>query len=186
MNNIYIKLLQEFETTGLSSKRSISKFMERNFDIPTATTIDEWQKQNENAYEFLENVKSTPHLKFDETQKYHIGYSDQSKTFRWYNLVDIDARLTIEGLEFLERRKTNEKLKRNSINQTRILLLTALIAVCGTCITIYNINSDDLKDKQRLQLQEQSKQIHTLQIELSKSMNQKIPDLKATTGVKKK
>lgn len=168
MENLYIKFLQEFEQTGLSSKRSISRFIEKNFIKPLSDKKDQWNDENANAAAFLDDVKMTGHFTFDKRQDFDVYYSDIQSERRWYDVVDIDARLTIKGLDFWETHKASKRLERNSIRQTFLLLLTAIIAICGTIITIVNIKSDDVKNKQKLQLQDQSKQIHTLQIELSK------------------
>ncbi|MDB5032462.1 hypothetical protein [Mucilaginibacter sp.] len=69
MENLYLKLLQEFEKTGLSSKKSISKFMEQNFKKPKSNKKNEWQSENADADSFLFECKNTGHLKFDERQK---------------------------------------------------------------------------------------------------------------------
>jgi hypothetical protein len=62
MENIHIKLLKEFEKTGLSSKKSISKFIAEHFDKPTSLDRDEWYRQNSTTHLFLNDIRTIGHL----------------------------------------------------------------------------------------------------------------------------
>jgi hypothetical protein len=171
MANIYLKLLKEFEATGLSSKKSLSPFMERHFKKPTSVDFDEWNKQNEPSSMFLQDVRHTGHFDFDNSEELHIGFNYILKKGRWYDNVNINARINILGLEYLEKQKSNDIVKRNSNLQTIAIYLTVLFTLITLIVSINAANSSDLKDKQQILLQEQSKQIHTLQIALSEAKN---------------
>lgn len=186
MANIYIKLLEEFEPTGLSSRKSISPFMERHFKKPTATENDEWYRQNEGAHMFLQDIKHTGHFDFDEHDQFHVRFDFLTKEGRWYDIVNINARLTIAGMEFLEAHNVNKRVTENATKQTNILYLTALFTVCNLIFAIITLNFSDAKSTLQTQLQEQSKQIHKLQIELSESANLHFQELKAMKTLPKK
>jgi hypothetical protein len=172
MENLYLKLMQEFEKTGLSSKKSISKFMERNFKKPTSDDGAKWHKENEDADSFLNDVKHTGHFIFDRDQQYDIGYNHITKEYRWYDVVDIDARLTISGLAYLSEYQTNNRLTMNSNAQTFAIMLTVLLTSITLIITLQASSSNEKVEKLQIHIQEQTKQIHTLQIELSKATNE--------------
>jgi hypothetical protein len=167
MENLYIKLLREFESTGLSSKKSISKFMAENFKKPTALTFIEWEKKSEDSLSFLNDVERTGHFEIKEYQIAKTRWNSNTASFKWYDEIEIDARLTIEGLAYLENHIVNNRVTNSTVTQTKILYLTALFALGNIIIAIMSINASDLKDRQQIFIQEQSKQIHTLQIELS-------------------
>ena len=186
MENLYLKLLQEFENTGLSSKKSISKFIERNFKKPKSHDIETWNKQNEHAIAFLKDAMSTGHLQFEDYDLFYIGYNHTTKQFRWFDLVDIYARLTISGLEFLENHKSNKRIITNSNAQTLAILLTVLLTTITLIVTLNNSNSDAKLDRLQTRIQEQNKQIHTLQIELSQATNELLLEKEAKKVAKKK
>ena len=186
MENLYLKFLEEFEKTGLSSKHSISKFMERNFKKPVSAAKDEWNEENADASAFLADVKQTGHFTFDKRQIFDVCYSDIDIERRWYDVVDIDARLTIRGLDFWEANKANKRAEENTKKQTKLLFLTMLITVCNVLITIFGLTSTNEINKQKIQLQEQSKLIHSLQIKLSQAAFPHFQELKANKASPKK
>jgi hypothetical protein len=186
MENIYLKLMQEFDKTGLSSKKSISKFMERNFKKPTSNDGTEWHIQNEDAYAFLMDVKHTGHFEFDRDQEYDIGYNHISDEWRWYDYVDIDARLTISGLEYLERQKTNDIVKRNSNLQTLAIMLTVLLTAITLIVSLRNSTSGKQVDTLQARIQGQEEHIHTLQIQLSQATNELFLEKRANKTSTKK
>lgn len=207
MANIYLELLEEFEPTGLSSRKSLSPFMESHFKKPPLSDVDTWYRNNADAQLFLSNVSHTGHFSFDDSETYHIGYNHTTGEYRWYDIVNIHARITIEGLEYLEKHKTNQIITDNSThqiktldkqtailreqttilgNQRKYLYLTAFLTACTLGIAFFNFISDNSKTQLKQQLQEQTKQIHTLQIELSQAMNLHFEELKAKKTSPKK
>jgi len=172
MENIYFKLLEQFEKTGLSSKKSISPFMEKYFDKPTATDLNEWNIQNESARLFIRDVKNTGHFDFDPFEDYDIGYNHEKSVYRWYDVVNINARITIAGLAYLEAHKTNIRTTKNSDLQTFAIALTVILTGVTLIVTLQNSNSDAKVDSLQRHIREQTQQLHTLQIELSQATNE--------------
>ncbi|WP_179413387.1 hypothetical protein HDF19_15110 [Mucilaginibacter sp. E4BP6] len=172
MDNLYLKLLQEFEATGLSSTKSISKFIERNFKKPKSILPSIWDKENEDAMAFLNDAMNTGHLDIKEYEIGNIGFNFNTKEFRWFDIVDIYARLTISGLEFLEKNKSNRRVITNSNAQTLAILLTVLLTGVTLIVTLNNSNSDAKVDKLQIHIREQTQQLHTLQIQLSEVTNE--------------
>jgi hypothetical protein len=186
MKNLYIKFLEEFEATGLSSKRSISKFMEKNFKKPTATEKYKWAEQNSDAFSFLHDVKHTGHFTFEEAQQFHVYYDEVNSVHRWYDVVDIDARLTISGLEFLETHKSNKRIITNSNAQTLAILLTVLLTAVTLIVTLDNSVSNRQIDTLQTRIQGQTQQLHTLQIQLSQATTELYFEREAKKSLKKK
>jgi len=166
MENLYYKFLSEFEKTGLSSKKSISPFMEKNFDKPKSEDPEAWRLENENARAFLWDVRCTSHFDFNENEDYDI------QPGRWYDIVDINARITIAGLAYLDAHKTNTRITQNSSLQTFAIALTVILTAITLIITLRNSTSDKQVDNLKTHIQKQTQQLHTLQIELSQTTNE--------------
>lgn len=181
--NLYFKLLKNFEDTGLSARKSISPFIEKNFKKPTADGIKEnlkWWEQNADVDLFLSDVKNTGHFDFEQYESSHI------RPGHWYDIVNINARITIAGLAYLENYKAGKRIEINSNAQTLAIFLTVFLTAVTLIVTLTNSNSDAKVDKLQIRIQEQNTQIHTLQIELSKATNELFQAKEATKTLPKK
>jgi hypothetical protein len=193
MANIYLQLLEEFEPTGLASRKSISSFMESHFTKPTTTDYDTFYRQDADSQMFLQNVKQTGHFSFDESEVFNIGYNHTTHEYRWYDVVNIHARITIEGLEYLEKHKTNKTIVANSTHQNttldrqtailrsqrKYLYMTVAFAGISALTAILSYVSSMSTTQLSKQLQSKTQQIHTLQIELSQATNRHFQELEA-------
>lgn len=157
--------------------------MEKNFTRPTSIEPIEWSAQNNLAELFIADVKKTGHFDFDSKEEEHVKFDYLKKTGRWYDVVNIYARITIEGLAYLENQKTNETIKRNSVYQTIAIGLTVFFTLITVIYTILSYTSGMSKEQLLKQLQMQTQQIHTLQIQLSQSISnsQKDHDMKVVS-----
>ncbi|MDB5032463.1 hypothetical protein [Mucilaginibacter sp.] len=112
-------------------------------------------------------------------KKYDIEYSDIDAERRWYDVVDIDARLTVKGMNFLENQKTNNRLKDNAIRQTFILALTAFITSGALIVGILTFTSDRSSVELQSKLKHQTQQLDSLKKEIVKS-NVELSQARAT------
>lgn len=182
MENIYMKLLQEFEITGMSSKKSISPFMERHFSKPTASSEEHfaWHKQNRDAELFLIDVRSTGHFDFEQYESSHI------RPGRWFDEVNVNARLTIAGLAYLEDYKANQRITKNSNLQTIAISLTVMLTAITLIVTLRNSTSTSQVSTLEIHIRQQTQQLHTLQIQLSQATNMLLLQKEATKTLPKK
>ena len=167
MKNLYFEFLHEFGKAGLSSKKSISPFMEKNFKKPTATAseINKFVKENSEADMFIEDIRNTGHFDFER------GEAGDIRPGRWYDVVNINARMTIAGMAYFDDYMANRQIKKNSNIQTMAICLTVLFTLGSLLFSGINYFTDNSKKSLNTQLIEQSQQIHMLQIELSKATN---------------
>ena len=178
MNNIYLKLLEEFEQTGLSYKKSISPFMIRNFRKPTANTQDEWYIENEGARLFIRDVHFTEHFDFNQEEDADIGWNSIENCGKWYDKVNVSARITIKGLRYLETHQVNKST--STTNVATIVNFIITIALAGTAVyfTRANLilskeNASDLSfikrclDTEKMQVSKLKQQYLLLQKQLS-------------------
>jgi hypothetical protein len=186
MDNIYIKLLQEFEKTGLSTTKSISKFMAQHFKKPTAIIFTEWEKQSEDARLFIDDVCNTGHFDIKEYQKNRLLWNSVENSFKWFDEVEFNAKLTIEGLAYLENYKTNLRVTANSNTQTLAILLTVLLTGITLVVTLNNATYDRQIDTLQTHLREQTLQIHTLQMHLSQATNELLLERERQRNIRKK
>jgi hypothetical protein len=193
MNDTYLQLLAFLEPWGIDREVQIEAQLYDWFTHQISVDpLEPFDSINARIERFLDVISENKHIFFAK-QKIRV----EGKEDRW----QVQVRLTFLGLQYLNQHRltlsnielnnstiaSNGIISANSTTQTTILqgqriylYITALLTLANVLITVINLSSNDLKDKLQTQLQEQTKQIHKLQIELSEATNLHFQELKAT------
>lgn len=190
-NKIQFEFLKFLQEVGITKERNVSEFIAKRFE-PSQNIQERVLTEYDKGVKFLRSLKNKQYVDFDEGALSNIGTTYRSASPvpvgelpLWFDSIPINGSITFNGLDYLNQHELNENIKNanntiatNSGKQTEILegqkkylYITALLTLANVLITVINLNSGDLKDKQQILIQEQSKQIHTLQIELSQALN---------------
>lgn len=198
----FLEFLAEF---GISKERNMSEFISRHF-------YNAWTKENkitadeDKAVQFLMLLKRKEYVSFDlgRLSNIHNWYkenhpSTHDKPF-WFDTYPVMGNITLIGLDYLNQNRLNSSIvtanaisSDNSKTQTDILkgqrkylYLTTFFTACTLGIAIFTFISDNSKERLRKQLQAQTQQLHTLQIELSRTMNLELQEKEAKKTLPKK
>jgi hypothetical protein len=192
--DLFIKTLERGRDTGFGRKFNIADILKNEFAKPLLKDRKSWRSEINIQVDVLRDMRDKLNLiKYDDEETNKIYWFDHQESPTWFDNTTFEVWVTVVGLDYLNQYylrgsyfEVNDTLKTHTKKQTNILYLTALFSIANLIFAIITLTLSDSKDTLQTQLQEQTKQIHTLQIELSEATNLHFQELKAKKTLTKK
>ena len=190
-----LALLEFLNEVGITQQRNISDFIKSNFDKPTVRISN----SDDIAVRFLQELLGRGYIAYNIGALSHINEWSKStepepvELRLWFDDIEVYGNITFGGLEYLTQQtlnksiiESNRTISKNSNLQTIAIGLTVLFALLSFVVSGLNYISEKSKEPLKIQLSQQSQQIHTLQIQLSQVTNELLLEKEAKKTSPKK
>lgn len=178
MDPLHIKFLKELEKSGLGNGITVSDFIVHNFDKQDHNLIQNWSGNQDPAMYFIQNLADRRHVLFDWNlcEKDLYEKSESTQDYYWFDSFPLMARITVEGLDYLDSYRALATQRRSNIAAMWSFGTTLLITSLTLFVTIltYNITKKQAEDIRQIKVSIDTLSLQPIQKEL-RILHQSIP-----------
>jgi hypothetical protein len=105
--HLYFKILEVLDSYNVGEKTNLSRDIWEHFDniLAEDLTIECFKKINETVCGTLSELNNRKLINFSE---YSLSFGNQNNPANWFDKIEINASITIEGVKYLQSERDNE------------------------------------------------------------------------------